>query len=104
MLLVIQATLSVPPSSVHCFRDLSLYATTFCKLEVVTCCDEDTKDMYWTWLKRHGAMDFIKDIVVPGEAKGFTIGDNKFSNFTIPRLNEHNINKVIGKVNELRTV
>jgi hypothetical protein len=104
MLLVIRATLSAPPSSVHCFRDLSLYATTFCKLEVVTCCDIDTKDFYWHWLKRHGAMDFIKDILYFNEITGYVIGDSNLANFKIPRLDAHSINRTIGKVNELQTL
>lgn len=104
MVLVLQATLSAPPSSVHCFRDVSLYATVFCNLEVITSCEVDAKDLYWEWLKRHGAMDFIKDIVLEKEVQGYTIGDSALANFKIPKLDECYLNPTIGKINELQTL
>lgn len=105
MVLVLQATLSAPPSSVHCFRDVSLYATVFRNLEVITCCESGTRDIYWKWLKKHGAMDFIKDIVREREVKGYmVIGDSSFASFKIPKLDECYLNKTIGKINELQTL
>ena len=104
MILVLQATLSAPPSSVHCFRDVSLYASVFRQLEVVTSCSEDSKDLYWKWLKKHGAMDFIKDIVPEDTSIGFTIGDADGVNFKIPRLDEGYLNTTIGTINELQTL
>jgi len=98
--LVLQATLSEPPSSVHCFRDTSLYAYVFKNLDVITSCSEGAKDLYWHWLKKHGAMDFIEDIVEE-ETNGFVIGDGKGANFQIPKLDEGYLNVVIGRINEL---
>ena len=107
MVLVLEATLSAPPSSVHCFRDVSLYATVFKNLEVITACDTGTRDIYWKWLKKHGAMDFIQDIVKKKEVigVGYTIiGDSSFASFKIPKLNECYLNKTISKINGLQTL
>jgi len=104
VILVLQATLSAPPSSVHCFRDISLYASVFRQFEVVTSCTDDSKDLYWKWLKKHGAMDFIKDIVPEDISIGFKIGDSIKSNFKIPRLDESYLNTTIGTINELQTL
>jgi hypothetical protein len=104
VILTLQATLSAPPSSVHCFRDVTLYANVFCNLEVIISCECDSKDLYWKWLKRHGAMDFIKDIVPKEHAVGYIIGDDQPANFTIPKLDEFYIRPTIGKLNELQTV
>lgn len=101
MILVLQSTLSVPPSSIHCFRDLSLYASVFRQFEVIASCTDDTKDMYWKWLKKHGAMDFIKDIVPEELSIGFKIGDSNGVNFKIPRLDVSYLNNAIGTINEL---
>ena len=101
MILVLQSTLSAPPSSIHCFRDLSLYASVFRQLEVVTSCTDGSKDIYWNWLKKHGAMDFIKDIVPEELSIGFKIGDSNGVNFKIPRLDVSYLNTTIGTINEL---
>ena len=101
VLLVLQASLSAPPSSVYCFRDISLYACVFKNLDVITSCEEGTKDLYWRWLKQHGAMDYIEDIVEEVLEPGFIIGDGKGSNFQIPKLDEGYLSTVVGRINEL---
>ena len=62
MPIIIDATLSEPPSSLACFRDVTLYANCFIKKRVVLEADPEIKDFYWKWLTEKGAFDFIEDI------------------------------------------
>ena len=113
MILVIDAALSEPPSSVHCFRDVSLYANVFKSLDVLTACPKQTKDIYWHWLKKHGAMDFKKDILHYNEEKrGIHIKEKSNSKqvctrykyspgITIPKLDEIYLQNVIRYLNGL---
>ena len=114
MILIIDAALSEPPSSVHCFRDVSLYADIFKKLEVIASCPKETKDIYWKWMKQHGAMDFIKDIIIHDEEKrrGVYIKEKSTSKqictrykyapgMTIPKLDEIYLQHVIGYLSGL---
>ena len=94
MVIILEAALSEPPSSVHCFRDVTLYASIFRRKEILVACDRDMIDNYWNWLKSFGAMDFVKDIIPEGVEDGYTIG-TKNSNLTIPLLDETYLSKVI---------
>jgi hypothetical protein len=75
--LLINAELSNPPSTVGSFRDITLYSSAILKVEVVIECPNDSKDMYWHWLRNHGAMDYIKEIVVEDDELDFYRIDNK---------------------------
>ena len=103
MTLIIEATLSVPPSSVHCFRDVSLYASTFKESDVLVSCEDKVKDIYWRWLKRYGAMDFIEQIIRYKEEPGFIIGEKR-GNLALDRLDEFSLQNVIGVINGMRTL
>lgn len=56
---------------------------------------KDLVDIYWYWLKAHGAMDFIKDFVRYKEEPGYIIGENR-GNISIPRLDEWTLQTVVG--------
>jgi len=97
MLVIIDAELSVPPSSVSCFRDVTLYSNCFLKADVLMECPQDDKDLYWKWLKRKGAFDFIKDIVRPHEEHGFLIKEKR-GNLSIDRIIESNLNFILDRL------
>tara|TARA_Y100000401_G_scaffold53223_1_gene41792 strand:+ start:1672 stop:1899 length:228 start_codon:yes stop_codon:yes gene_type:complete len=48
-------------------------------MEVLLECEEDTKDLYWAFLKPRGMFDFISDIIFPLEEKGLRL-DTKVRN------------------------
>ena len=62
MNLIIEAPLCEPPSEVSCFRDVTLYGKTFIFEDILVKCDYGTRSIYWRWLKRHGAHDFISQL------------------------------------------
>ena len=60
-------------------------------------CRPSEKDLYWKWLKRRGAFDFIEDIVRPNEEKGFLIKE-KGGNLQVDRINESNLGFVVNRL------
>ena len=98
---IFEAYLSEPPSSVHCFRDATLYAACLAKLNVLIECDQDNKDFYYTWLKNNGAYDFVDEIVEVGIEKGYRIGTFK-ANLQIERIDYSNLNTVINFIRKLK--
>ena len=97
MLIIIDAELSAPPSSVSCFRDVTLYSNCFLNADVLMECRQDEKDLYWKWLKSRGAFDFIEDIVRPYEERGFLI-KNKRGNLVVDRIIESNLNFILNRL------
>jgi len=73
MNLLISGRLSRPPSSVHCFRDVTLYASVFREMDVLLMCRKHNIDRNWRWLKQHGAFDFIQDIVEYQQEPGIMV-------------------------------
>jgi len=99
--IILQGELSEPPSSISCFRDVTLYASCFLRADILVECRQGTRDMYYKWLKRHGAFDFVDDIVRRRQEQGFRIGPQG-TNFIIDRINASNLNIVIRRLNKLR--
>tara|TARA_B100000579_G_scaffold438049_1_gene471454 strand:+ start:26488 stop:26790 length:303 start_codon:yes stop_codon:yes gene_type:complete len=100
MHILLEASLSEPPSSIHCFRDVTLYASIFRKKETLVYCDKDTIDLYWHWLKSHGAMDFVEDIIEYGEEMGFVIGEGR-GNIALDKLDEWSLPKVVSALSKI---
>ena len=91
MPIVIDAALTEPPSSVTCFRDLTLYAKCLIERNVIVECEKEMQDIYWRWLKRYGAFDFVEDLVPPFSLSGFSVR-SAGGNITIPLIDEINLN------------
>lgn len=100
MNVIIEAYLSEPPSSIHCFRDVTLYANCIINKTVLIECQKSEKDTYYKWLKSFGAFDFIEDIVSLNKEKGYKIGLKK-GNIVVDRINEANLNEIITKLSVL---
>lgn len=95
MQLIIESALSEPPSEISCFRDVTLYGKTFLFEDVLLECKKGTRTLYWNWLKRHGAHDFISYLLTEDEAEsGFKLGKNN-SNLNIDRICVENLNFII---------
>jgi hypothetical protein len=99
MVIIYDSQLTEPPSSVHCFRDVTLYSKTFLKNENIIRCPKGTKSFYWMWVKKYGAHDFIDAVInEEEEQQGVSVGHGKRINISIvdemslPRLINYLIN------------
>lgn len=100
MKVIFEASLSEPPSSISCFRDVTLYASCFAKVSVLVECYPDQKDIYYYWLKRNGAYDFVDAIINLDEEVGYKIGIEN-CNFNIDRIDCHNLNSIINVIRKI---
>jgi hypothetical protein len=97
MVIIYDSVLTEPPSSVHCFRDVTLYTNVFLKKDNILCCPKGMKSIYWKWIKSYGAHDFIEEIIITGEKQeGLTVGIDKQVNCDY--INEFNLHKIIDKI------
>ncbi len=101
MKIILEACLSEPPSSVQCFRDVTLYASCIVKLNVLVECQEHNKDIYYQWLRSHGAYDFIDEMILEDEEYGYKIGTSK-ANLTVDKIDYNNLNLVINAIRKLK--
>lgn len=94
--LIINGDIVNPPSSITCFRELTLIAKEAIHLQVFIECQQ--KDFYFKYLKNFGAMDYIDDILLPGEEKGMRIDNELHFSPTIyvtDRIDHYNIRDVL---------
>lgn len=103
MRIILEASLSEPPSSVHCFRDVTLYASCFINADVLLECEKKLKDSYYKWLKSYGAYDFIDEIVSKDEEQGYRIGTYKAS-ILVDRIVYDNLNIIIRNLSKFKNV
>ncbi len=101
MKIIIRGELSEPPSEVSCFRDVTLFTSCFLKADVLLESPRGMKDLYYKWLKDHGAYDFINDIVRRNEERGFRISPTK-GNLVVDRICATNLELIIGRLRRLR--
>lgn len=103
MLLLIDSLLTDPPSSITLFRDITLFARVIKEKEVLVECSPLNKDLYWAWLKKNGAFDFVEDIVEYDSEQGFSIRikeiHQKPGDLNIRKIGYHNFDKIISKIN-----
>ena len=95
MVIIYNCQLTEPPSSIHCFRDVTLFSQIFLNADNVLKCPKGTRSSYWRWIKNFGAHDFITELIKDDdEQTGITIGFEK-SNIIVDRLDEVNYGMVI---------
>ena len=91
MNLIIDASLTEPPSEVSVFRDVTLYSNVFLKYNILIECESDMKDLYYYWLKNRGAFDFVDDFIQVNEEDGITMRPAD-ANISIKYLRAENFN------------
>ena len=102
MNLIIDSYLCEPPSEISCFRDVTLYGKTFIFEDVLLKCEKGTRSSYWKWLKRHGAHDFISQLIIDNEREhGFSI-TKRGGNLNIDRIDVFNLNFIISSLVSLK--
>lgn len=100
MVIIYDCALTEPPSSVYCFRDITLYSEIFLKNDNLVKCPKGTRTMYWSWLKQHGAHDFLQEIILDDEDQsGVRIGTNETIKFSI--LNESSLAELVKIISNL---
>jgi len=97
MNLIIEAGLTEPPSEVAVFRDVTLYSTVFLDYDVLLECVNDMKDMYWYWLKRRGAFDYVEDFIENGMETGVTIRPHR-GTISVKYLRAETLNRIISRL------
>lgn len=83
MNLIIRDELLEPPTDLYSFRDVTLFATVFLKLDVVV--ETENKDGYWNFLRKRACHDFVKAMVAYDEERGF-------------RMSTSNANLIVGAI------
>jgi hypothetical protein len=67
--LILDASLSSPPSELSSFRDVTLYAKIFDYEDVLLLAEKETRSYYWSWMIRNGIRDYVSDMITPQEGK-----------------------------------
>ena len=67
--LILDASLSSPPSDLTAFRDVTLHASNQYE-SILVLASKGMRSKYWNWMKNNGVKDFVDDIVTPYEALG----------------------------------
>lgn len=98
MNLLMAGSLARPPSSVHCFRDITLYVRTFTNMNTILTCRPHNVDRTWRWLKRHGAFDYVDDIVGYDQLHGLTIAPVDPCSIRVDRITEHGLSGIISRL------
>lgn len=102
MNLIIEAALTEPPSSVSCFRDVTLYGKTFVFEDVLLVCKKGTRSIYWDWLKRHGAHDFISYLLRDDEPFNGFLLHTKEGDYVTDRIDYLTLHNVISVFNRIK--
>jgi hypothetical protein len=87
-----------PPSELVLFRDITLFASAFCKKNILLESRPEDVDFYHKYLKSRGAFDFVEDFVGYRSEYGQSIRSkyNKFGgNILIRSFGYHNFSKII---------
>ena len=103
MKVILEGYLSEPPSSVSCFRDVTLYASCFIKANVLFECEKKSQDIYYEWLKGFGAYDFIDQIISKNEEQGYRIGTYK-ANILVNKIAYDNLSIIIQQLSKFNNL
>jgi hypothetical protein len=97
---VIDGELTAPPSSIHCFRDVTLFVKTFSEMSyILVRTEKETVDFYYKWLKNNHAYDHVDGILTMQEHEpGIVVGFNKPFDYPYTVLNEYNYSELIARL------
>ena len=102
MILIIESCLTEPPSEIACFRDVTLFAKIYAFEDILLECKEGTRSMYWKWLKRYGAHDYVSQLIKDTEKEqGFTIKTQRADLIT-DRITCENLNGIVTRLRRVR--
>lgn len=93
-MVIIESTLTAPPSEVCLFRDITLFSRIFLQENVVLECEKEEIDFYYKWLKDKAAWDYVEDFIKPNTETGFSIR-KKNANICVEKIIYENFNLII---------
>jgi len=97
MVIIFDCRLTEPPSSINCFRDVTLYSNVFLKNENLIKCPIGTRSIYWRWIKSFGAQDFVEQLLKEGEHQdGITVGADGY--IRTKEINASNYSDLLAKM------
>ncbi len=100
MKLLIDGKLAFPPSSISCFRDVTLYSSIFGDFDILIESRNKHKDIVWKWLKNKGAFDFVDDIVPHNKEYGISLSYKKKCNICVTRITATNLDFIVNRLKE----
>jgi hypothetical protein len=101
MALRIESVLTIPPSSITCFRDATLYAKVIKELDILLECEKGTKSIFWKWIKDHGAHDYVDQLIVVGEEPDIPKMGVRDANIRLDRLTAESLPFAVSAINSL---
>lgn len=105
--LIVVASLSEPPSEILYFRHFTGVAKINLCFDVVVESPKDTRDIYWKYLKKHGAFDFIYDMVTPEDnvdAVRLDLYHNFPRTIVTDRITCGNVNHLVSSLNTIQSI
>jgi len=100
--LIIDCSLSEPPSEISTFRDVTLFGKTYCFDDILLCCPKGTRSTYWDWLKTHGAHDYITYLIRHHEPESGILMHPEEGDIVIDKITCFNLNYIISVLNKFR--
>ena len=97
-MVIIESTLTAPPSEVCLFRDITLFSRIFLQENVVLECEKEEIDFYYKWLKDKAAWDYVEDFIKPNTETGFSIR-KKNANICVEKILKRKLSKLLKKEN-----
>ena len=99
--LIIREELICPPTWFLSYRDLTLYCSTFLRIEIVLESEDDHRCYHW--VRRLGGMDFVEDIVRPGSQYGVRLDRVRRYSPTVitDRISPQNCHRLIASIKSL---
>ena len=102
MTIIYDCELTEPPSSIHCFRDVTLFSKIFLDADNLIKCPKGTRSMYWKWIRQYGAHDFIAELLQYEENEsGILVAKNNAS-IQVDFINESNYGFVINRLRKYK--
>ena len=101
MKLLIDGKLALPPSSVSCFRDVTLYSSVFGQFEVLIESRRRNRDAVWDFLKQRRALDFVDDFARPSQEHGVSLSNRRGCNICVTQITAGNLEFIINRLSQL---
>ena len=103
MIIIYDCELTEPPSSIHCFRDITLFSKIFLNADNLIKCPKGTRSMYWKWIKSYGAHDFVSELLKYEEKESGIVVAKSNANIKVDLINESNYGLIINNLKRYKS-
>jgi len=97
--IIVVAELVNPPSETFAFRSLTLCLKVFCQKNILLEVEQEQKDIYYSYIKRFGAHDYLDQMVTPEEFEYGVRIDYEFRfapSIVVDRITLNNYREICG--------